>query len=135
MSRTALDGFVIGDVEKDYLLNLIRKTSSIYFVDVFGFCIMGNHFHLLIQMNQETEYSDDEIRKRYKIYCGNKFKADLTEGQIPYFRRRWSDLSEYVKDIKQTFSRFYNGRNNRKGFFWSERFKSIIVEKGERNTD
>ena len=28
MSRTALDGFVIGDVEKDYFLSLIKKMSS-----------------------------------------------------------------------------------------------------------
>ena len=28
MSRTALDGFVLGDVEKEYLLELIKKLSS-----------------------------------------------------------------------------------------------------------
>jgi hypothetical protein len=39
--------------------------------------------------------------------------------------------SQFVKEIKQTFSRFYNKRHNRKGFFWGERFKSLIVENGE----
>ncbi len=29
------------------------------------------------------------------------------------------------------FSRFYNRRHNRRGFFWGERFKSVIVEQGE----
>ena len=38
MSRTALDGYVIGDVEKDFLLKLIRWLSSIYFAEVIGFC-------------------------------------------------------------------------------------------------
>ncbi len=28
MSRTALDGFVLGDVEKDYLLKLIKKLGE-----------------------------------------------------------------------------------------------------------
>lgn len=28
MSRTALDGFVLGDVEKDYLLKLIQKLGK-----------------------------------------------------------------------------------------------------------
>ena len=28
MSRTALEGFVLGDVEKDYLLKLIKKLSK-----------------------------------------------------------------------------------------------------------
>ena len=80
ISRTALDGFVLGDVEKEYLLELIKR---------FG------------------------------------------DAQIPYFRKKWSSLSEYVKEIKQGFSRFYNRSHNRKGFFWSERFKSLIVEDGE----
>ena len=131
MSRTALDGFVIGDVEKDYFLSLIKKISSAYFVEVYGFCLMGNHLHLLVQMNPGSDYCDEEIRRRHKLFYGEKGTHELTEGQIHYFRERWSDLSEYVKDIKQMFSRYFNRRNNRKGFFWSERFKSLIAEKGE----
>ena len=38
VSRTALDGFVLADVEKDYLLNLIKRLSSVYFGEVLGFC-------------------------------------------------------------------------------------------------
>ena len=52
-------------------------------------------------------------------------------GQIPALRQKWADLSEYIKEIKQAFSRFYNKRHKRKGFFWSERFKSVIIEDGE----
>ncbi|MFZ5570504.1 MAG: transposase [Thermodesulfobacteriota bacterium] len=40
-------------------------------------------------------------------------------------------LSEFCKELKQTFSRFYNKRHQRRGFFWGERFKSLIAEKGE----
>ncbi len=42
MSRTALDGFVLEDVEKDFLLNLIRRLSGLYFAEIIGFCIMGD---------------------------------------------------------------------------------------------
>jgi len=55
----------------------------------------------------------------------------LTDGQTPYFREKWSNLSEYVKEIKQGFSRFYNKLHHRKGFFWSDRFKSILVDNGD----
>jgi len=37
MSRTALDGYVMGDVEKDFLLYLIKRLSSVYFAEVLGF--------------------------------------------------------------------------------------------------
>ena len=37
MSRTALDGYVLGDVEKDFLVNHIRRLAKVYFAEVLGF--------------------------------------------------------------------------------------------------
>lgn len=42
-----------------------------------------------------------------------------------------ASLSEFVREIKQTFSRFYNKLHKRRGTLWSERFKSVMVERGE----
>jgi hypothetical protein len=36
-----------------------------------------------------------------------------------------------MREIKQTFSRCFNKTHGRRGFFWSERFKSVIVEDGD----
>ncbi|BBO81281.1 hypothetical protein DSCO28_18470 [Desulfosarcina ovata subsp. sediminis] len=129
MSRTVLDGFVLGDIEKEYILKLLKQYSAVYFTEVLGFCIMGNHFHLLVKMIPDDEYSDDEIIKRYQGYYGKENKPTI--GQVPQLRVKWSSLSEYVKDIKQTFTRFYNKRHGRRGYFWGDRFKSVIVEEGE----
>jgi REP element-mobilizing transposase RayT len=131
VSRTALDGFVLQDVEKDYLLKLIKHLSAVYFAEVIGFCLMGNHFHLLVRMHLGDDYSDEEIRRRFKIYYSDDKNRKLLEGQIPYLREKWAKLPEYVKEIKQSFSRFYNKRHRRKGYFWSERFKSLIVDNGD----
>ena len=131
MSRTALDGFVLGDIEKEYLLNLIKRLSLVYFTEVLGFCLMGNHFHLLVRMHPGEAYDDEYIKARFSQYYGDESKIPISDGQIPYFRNKWESLSEYVKEIKQGFSRFYNRRHHRKGFFWSERFKSVIVDNGE----
>ena len=131
MSRTALDGFVLGDIEKEFLLNLIKRLSKVYFAEVLGFCLMGNHFHLLVRMNSGEDYSDEDIKNRYMNYYESDSKIEPGEGQIPFFRNKWEDLSEYVREIKQGFSRFYNRRHNRRGFFWSDRFKSVIVDNGE----
>ena len=131
ISRTALDGYVLGDTEKDYLLKLIKRLSKIYFAEVLGFCLMGNHFHLLLRMHPGEDYNDEEIKRRFSLYYGEDSKIALGEGQIPYFRAKWGSLSEYVKEIKQGFSRVYNRRHDRRGFFWSDRFKSVIVDEGE----
>jgi len=131
MSRTALDGYVMGDVEKDFLLNLIKRLSKVYFAEVLGFCLMGNHFHLLVRMRPGSEFSKAEIKRRFKLYYGNDDKRELEEEKIPALQEKWGSLSEFVKEIKQGFSRYYNRRHHRKGFFWSERFKSVIVDNGE----
>ena len=41
MSRTALGGFSLKDVEKDFMLDLIKRFSSLYFTEILGFCQMG----------------------------------------------------------------------------------------------
>ena len=129
MSRTALDGFPFGDVEKDELVKIIQKFSKLFFVEVFGFCIMGNHFHLLIQMFPEHNYKDEEIRKRCKGHYGEDF--EVSDEQVVNYRDKLSSLANYMKEIKQAFSWYYNQRHNRWGTLWGERFKSVIVENGE----
>ena len=77
MSRTALDGYPLGDLEKEFLVDVIRKKSRIYFVDILGFCIMGNHFHLLVRMLPETGFTDEDMRQRFGNYAGNSDMVPL----------------------------------------------------------
>jgi len=129
MSRTALDGFPFGDMEKDELVKVLLKLSKLYFSEVLGFCIMGNHFHLLVRMFPESHYTDEEIKNRFVGFYGND--RAFSQEMVSSFRLKWASLSEFIKDIKQTFSRYYNKRHNRRGTLWGERFKSLIVEDGE----
>ncbi len=46
MSRTALDGLPFRDIEKDKMVEIIRRFSRVYFTEIMGFCIMDNHFTL-----------------------------------------------------------------------------------------
>ena len=129
MSRTALEGFPLGDIEKDFMLDLIRRYAWLYLVEILGFCIMGNHFHLLLRVIPEYKFTDDEILKRYVDFYGDE--RIYAEGLIPSLRLKLSNLSEFMREIKVNFARFYNRRHHRRGYFWGDRFKSVIVENGE----
>jgi REP element-mobilizing transposase RayT len=129
MSRTALDGFPLGDIEKDFMLDLIRRYATLYFVEILGFCLMGNHFHILVRMFPEYKFTDDDIKKRYVEFYGDE--RVFADGMIPSLRVKLSSLSEFMREIKVGFARFYNRQNNRRGYFWGDRFKSVIVENGE----
>ncbi len=82
-------------------------------------------------MHPGSDYSDKEIKKRFDEYYIKDPKKCLMSSQIPFYRNKWSNLSEFIKEVKQGFSRFYNKRHKRKGFFWSDRYKSVLVENGE----
>lgn len=129
MSRTALDGFPLGDIEKDFMLDLIRRYARLYFVEILGFCLMGNHFHMLVRMFPEHKFTDEDIKKRYEDFYGDE--KIFADGWIPSLREKLSNLSEFVREIKVGFTRYYNKRHYRRGYFWGDRFKSVIVENGE----
>jgi putative transposase len=160
MSRTVGQEFYLGDVEKEKLFNIIKYYSGFYFVKTIGLTIMSNHFHLLIKSEPESYYSDDQVKQRIKKYLdkdkdkkkkkkkkkkdkeAEKEGEEVEEGkgeeeeEISYLKlqrikKQMADISEYVRAIKLTFSRWYNKMNNRTGYFWGDRFKSVLVEKGE----
>jgi putative transposase len=47
------------------------------------------------------------------------------------FLDRMYDLSVFQKELKGQFAQWYNRLHKRVGHLWSERFKSVIVEKGQ----
>ena len=129
ISRTALDGFPFGAVEKEKFVTFLKRFARIYFTEILGYAVLDNHIHILVKMLPERNFSDDEIEKRYKAYYGDD--AVFPVGRINHFRKKWASLSEFMREVKQTFSRYYNKAKNRRGTLWGERFKSVIVEKGD----
>ena len=128
ISRSTLLGFPFTDADKEVFLNLIKKYSKIYFTEILGFCIMSNHFHILVRMHPSDIFSSEEIKSRYFQLYGASRK--LSDNQIPIYRDKFGNLSDFMRDIKVNFSRYYNKKNDRKGYLWGDRFKSVIVEKG-----
>lgn len=129
ISRTVGQEFYLNEVEKEKLLSIIKRYTRLYFIEVIGFCIMSNHFHLLIKSEPGDNYSDEEILSRLcAFYEKEPFHF---KGKIEEYRRKLSDISEYMKCIKQRFTLWYNKMNNRSGYFWGDRFKSVLVEDGD----
>jgi len=80
-------------------------------------------------MFPEYKFTNENIRKRYAKFYGDD--RAFSYGKIPSLREKLSNLSEFVREIKVGFTRYYNRLHNRRGYFWGDRFKSVIVEKGE----
>jgi REP element-mobilizing transposase RayT len=129
ISRTALEGLPFSAMDKNDLLKRIRLLSRIYFTEILGFCLLDNHFHLLVRMFPEDHVSVGELEERYRLKYGKD--SVFPKNRSDDLRRKWSSLSEFVKEIKESFSKAYNKRNSRRGYLWGDRFKSLIVEDGD----
>jgi REP element-mobilizing transposase RayT len=129
ISRTALDGLPFDDVDKDDLLDRIRRLSKVYFTEILGFCLMDNHFHLLVRMFPEEVVSEADLEVRFRNRYGDKKVFPFEKSDA--LRQKWSCLSEFIKELKESFSKNYNKRNNRRGYLWGDRFKSLVVEDGD----
>ncbi len=129
MSRTVGQEFLLQNSEKDKFIEIMFDLSKLFFVKIIGFSVMSNHFHLLIKMESNESYTDEDILDRLEFYY--KRELVLSKCEINKYRESLGDISNCIKFIKQKFSLWFNKVNNRKGHFWSDRFKSVLIESGE----
>ena len=129
ISRTVGQDFLLHDQEKQKLFDIIKRYSALFFVKVLGYAIMSNHFHLLVRMETGEDYPDEAVHQRLKTFYEHDY-AELRFSDLNPVREKLGNLSEYVKGIKQTFSWWYNRNHNRRGYFWCDRFKSVLIQSG-----
>ena len=147
ISRVVDHTFRLGAEDKERFVAILRAYEEFSRVRVLTYCVMSNHFHVLVEVPErpEREPGDGEllgwlgalysrrqvaeVRQRLEHFRaqGNHGAAGALRGR--YLRRMW-DLSMFMKGVKQRFARWYNGRHKRTGCLWDERFKSVLVEEG-----
>ena len=144
MTRTVNGERLFGDREKEVLRKMIWQLGDFSGVEVLTYCVMANHFHVLVRVPERVEVSDEELLRRYRVLYPKPtkyqtasmemMKKDLTKGgeEAEAIRRkllaRMGDISEYMKAVKQRFSVWYNRSHERFGTLWADRFKSVLVE-------
>ena len=112
------------------VLELFKFYSSVYFVRVAGFSVMGNHYHTVVRFNDPFDVERGELMRRALILYPKesvKLKA-WTAAQWEKFRDRLFDVSEFMRNFQAAFARWFNATHERKGRFWGDRFKSTLLE-------
>ena len=150
MSQVVDQKFIFKEDEKVFFQWLMRRLEKFMGVRVLTYCIMSNHFHVLLEVPECKALSDEElferineyysspkaegIRKEYeflKAYDQDKGNEDKLNAWRKRYLDRMGSLSHFGKDLKELFTKWYNKRNNRRGTLWAERFRSILVENSE----
>ena len=155
MSRTCGGEVMFDDVEKEALRRVIWRMAEFSGIKVVTYCLMSNHFHLLAEVPHRQRWlerfegpqGEAKLLEHLSILYSRAYvgllrdeladlrargMAVLAEERLAALKKRFCDLSLFVKEVKERFSRWFNKRRGRRGTLWMDRFKSVLVEgKGE----
>ncbi|MDQ8209627.1 transposase, partial [Coraliomargarita sp. SDUM461003] len=144
MSRVVNGERLFQDREKEMLRKMIWQVADFCGVEVLTYCVMSNHFHVLLRVPDGQRVDDAELMRRYRVLypkptkyqadsvkvLTSQLEADSEEAQQLRAKllARMGDVSEYMKAVKQRFSVWFNRNHQRYGTLWADRFKSVLVE-------
>jgi REP element-mobilizing transposase RayT len=136
--------------DKEVFRKILRNQEAFTGVRVVTYCLMSNHFHLLLEVpDRETLAPLDEeglLAVLPLLYDGETVegvrqeleRARLSENEawqrdiLARYERRRGDLSLFLKELKLRVTFYMNKRLARTGTLWEGRFKSVLVEDREQ---
>ncbi|HWB03231.1 MAG TPA: transposase [Verrucomicrobiales bacterium] len=146
VSRIVDRQFRLDERGKETFARMMRAFASFHQVQILTYCLMGNHFHLLVRVPQRPEGFDlsfeevwplwqqavgeawnKGVHRQFEIFRSNGSEAGIEEWRQRMLGRMFS-LTEFMKALKQRLTQWYNRANNRTGTLWEGRYKSVIVQ-------
>lgn len=126
--------------EKEFFTKRMRALARFCTMPIIEHSVMGNHFHIITRSPGPIDLTDEQLLQRLIDYYGNKSTQviafrDVMNGRTQRrtqlreaYLRRMGDVSVFMKELKEGFTRWYNRRHGRRGTLWSARFGSELVE-------
>lgn len=141
-SRIAHRVYFLGESERDDLIEFIRRSVIFSGLKLLGWCILSNHFHLLVYLPPPEELSEETVLDRYGVLKGREAKRfaqsqlaqwrkqgddALAEQWLNALRRRMYDVGEFMKLVKQWFTVEYNHRQSHYGTLWESAYHDRAI--------
>jgi putative transposase len=149
VSRVVNRDYVLGEAERERFVSLMRLYERLCGVQVITFCVLSNHFHILVEVPRRPEVlptdealialiretqgdaAADRVAGWFDQWGTQGNRAAIEQERERWFGQMW-DVSRFMKALKQRFTQWFNGHQpiRRKGTLWEERFRSVLVESG-----
>ena len=147
MSRCVRRAFLCGvDVQsgrsyrhrKAWIEQRIRALGQCFAVDVYGYAIMSNHFHIVVHIDPKvtTQWSARDVATRWLRATSNvhgrtlsqRIKLLTTDAErITLLRERLGSLSWFMRCLKEPIARRANREDECTGRFWEGRYKTQAI--------
>jgi REP element-mobilizing transposase RayT len=130
------------DHRKAWIEQRIEWLSRYFGIDVVGYSIMSNHFHLILRSRPDvvSAWDSTEVARRWWMLCParkdaegtpeepNEAELDTIRNQperLAEIRTRLSDISWWMRMIAEPVARRANREEQLTGRFWEGRYKCI----------
>ena len=137
--RDELTGYNF-DHRRDWLENRILELAEIFAIDLYGYAVMSNHYHIVLHLDpsKSNDWSDEDVVDRWMKLCPRRatgeharqikamYRMTLLQDteRLTVLRSRLCSLSWFMRFINEPLARLANKEDNCKGRFWEGRFKS-----------
>ncbi|MCC5806489.1 MAG: transposase [Opitutales bacterium] len=133
---------------RDALAGAIRRVADFSGVEVTAYCLLSNHFHVLVRVDpQARSCADDELVRRFRALYGDSRaqcigmdarnlerlfadpdRAEAAERVRAKLRARMGDVSAFMQTLKHRYTKWFNRARGGGGSLWAERFRSVLVQ-------
>ena len=130
MSRVCgpIDWFPFHDpVAAQAVLLRLFLDVSVYCCQLADYNLLGNHFHLIARFLAFQRLARRELQRRAAILYPRPADRPKTPAQWKRFNERLFCVSDFMHDVKQAMSEWYNQHYDRRGPFFAERFRSVVL--------
>ena len=118
----------------------LLRLASIFYIDVAAFCVMSNHYHLVLHVDHEKGKNADArdiVVRWHQLFKANEVSQKFIDCEplekheqyhvdtlIGTWRTRLFDISWFMKVLNEGIARMANKEDDCTGHFWESRFKS-----------
>ena len=151
MNRVVRRCFLLGDDpvtgknydhRKVWIEDQLRRFSSAFGIDLLGFAILSNHFHLILRSRPDVvaTWNDTEIARRWLMLCPvrkndegmpeepNKMELNTIRNdpeKVAIIRTRLSDIGWWMRCLCQNIAVRANREDKESGKFFQSRFRAV----------
>ncbi|WP_373650870.1 transposase [Schlesneria sp. DSM 10557] len=130
------------DHRKGWIEDLLKRYAVCFGIDLLGFAILSNHFHLILRSRPDVVATWDkaEVARRWLLLCplrkddhGNPLEPNQAEldfiqndpRKLEIIRLRLSDIGWWMRLLCQTVAMRANHEDHEIGRFWQSRFRAV----------
>ena len=129
------------DHRKVWIEQYLRQFAAAFGIDLLGFAILSNHFHLILRSRPDVvaTWDDREVARRWLMLCPHRRSADSaalppTEPEInsiagcpvkrDEIRKRLSNISWWMRLLCQRVAQRANHEEEESGRFFQDRYRA-----------